>query len=71
MMLWYEENILMIPFSIPIAKDQPDLLQKIHSSTATSKIITSPSWRIASEETLQICYVKVRTIFHWNLTLFT
>jgi len=54
----------MIPFSIPIAKDQPDLLQKIHSSTATSKIITSPSWRIASEETLQICYVKVRTIFH-------
>jgi len=41
----------MIPFPIPKAKDQPDLLQKIHSSAATSKIIPSPSWQIASEET--------------------
>jgi len=41
----------MIPFSIPKAKDQPDLLQKINSSAATSKIIPSPPWQIASEET--------------------
>jgi hypothetical protein len=35
----------MIPFSIPKAKDQPDLLQKIHSSAELQRLLL-----IASEE---------------------